>query len=197
MTRSIDRWKQIAKAWTRLEILSFVGKPPLFTLDWSQTVHTVQWKYGTATLGTIPGTIPHTLRVVGLRNMHNVCGQAIEYLFYRHFRSLERFEVDADHSIALIQPLLLAQAVNLQYFRIRSRGAINCSIMEDTRTPPSLIELAVDWPDCTPQKALRFIKGSRDGQLKILDIRVTTGNDGDWEEVRETAKSFRIRVSYQ
>jgi hypothetical protein len=160
------------------------------------SLHTFQLRRGNVIGNSISAIVPHTLRVVELRDMGEVAGDVIEGLFYQHFQSLERFEVDAADFV-LTHRLPLAQAVKLQYFRARGKGKLSHTISETAQIPLSLIEPATDLPDHTPEQVHSFAKVRKHGLFRVLDIGVINDDIEGWEDVWTLARSLGIQFSWR
>lgn len=63
--------------------------------------------------------------------------------------------------------------------------------------PPSLVEMTVTWPDCTPDVALEFVKERTGEPLKMLGVRVSEERlYDDWDEVHTTAAGLGVEFSW-
>lgn len=175
-------WRDLCEAWPGLEMLliyhecAAFGYPsqtsnPLTSL---RTLELLECR--NTTLNSIPIIAPNTLRTVNIESSEHVDGKVVERLFNQHSPSLESFSISSRHSIILSQPLSLVGAAQLRHFNIHSQSTATSPLVIEDTIPTTLIEVTIDWPSCTPEKAIGFLEGRGDGSMKLLDIRISAGD---------------------
>jgi hypothetical protein len=159
---------------------------------------TLCWQRSTLLETAIPPTVPDslvTLSIVDTQIWHG----AIKHLLARHIRSLERLEITQSHVIdkpAFISTLRLESARRLRYLSIAFNTA-NFMGGEDA-LPMGLVEVRLDWPGCTTDVALQFMKRRartvRGGRLKKLCLaKLETGDEAAWKTVYTEARKIGVK----
>jgi hypothetical protein len=194
-------WKRVSISWPHLETLAILDESRVFGPGASQADQPfVSLRNLTldirdhATMEFIPTIVRNTLRVVDL-SVEEVDGDVVEYLFYEHLLSLERFTLVSQKKVVLSRPLALSQASRLEHIEVQS-GETTTSLTSE-EMPPLITDMTVIWPTWTPEKALRFLHKKPGGPLRSVYVHVANGTAQDWENVRVVAGGLGIDIRCQ
>lgn len=196
-------WNEALQAWPALDTLVFNNRAGSFHPEEShgfrpaKGLKTLCWQHSTLFETAVPPTVKDSLAVLSIVDTRIWHG-AIRQLLARHIGSLERLEItqsDVRDKPTFLSTLRLESAKQLRFLSITFNTA-SFAGGEDA-LPMGLVEVRLDWPGCTTDVALQFMKKrsrARGGRLKKVGLaKLETGDEAAWKDVYIQARRMGVK----
>lgn len=138
--------------------------------------------------------LPNTLRIVKFRRCAMVY-PLLDHILKSHAESLEQLEIVGCHegftrrdADPVVIPPLSQNLKVLHFYQ-------NTVEISPTSLPAGLIEIRIDWQDCTPTEASTFIRqrSSQGGHLRSFEVKEAADEHFEaWKEVKSIARGLGI-----